>query len=83
MKIVSGRTGSPHVTSQQFRQMLEGIIGQGSCKIGIPSIFTPHNHVAVGIFCVIVVIFGSSFYDRNQFIVYGCNTIVRFCQFAT
>ena len=30
MKIVSGRTGSPHVTSQQFRQMLEGIIGQGS-----------------------------------------------------
>ena len=30
MKIVSGRIGSPHVTSQQFRQMLEGIIGQGS-----------------------------------------------------
>lgn len=30
MKIVSGRTGSPHVTSQQFRQILEGIIGQGS-----------------------------------------------------
>lgn len=30
MKIVSGRTGSPHVTSQQFRQMLEGIIGRGS-----------------------------------------------------
>ena len=30
MKIVSGRTGSPHVTSQQFRPMLEGIIGQGS-----------------------------------------------------
>lgn len=30
MKIVSGRTGSPHVTSQQFRQMLEGIVGQGS-----------------------------------------------------
>ena len=30
MKIVSGRTGSPHVTSQQFRQMLEGIIRQGS-----------------------------------------------------
>ena len=30
MKIVSGRTGSLHVTSQQFRQMLEGIIGQGS-----------------------------------------------------
>ena len=30
MKIVSGRTASPHVTSQQFRQMLEGIIGQGS-----------------------------------------------------
>lgn len=30
MKIVSGRTGSPHVTSQQFRQMLGGIIGQGS-----------------------------------------------------
>lgn len=30
MKIVSGRIGLPHVTSQQFRQMLEGIIGQGS-----------------------------------------------------
>jgi hypothetical protein len=30
MKIVSGRTGSPHVTSQQFRQMLEGILGQDS-----------------------------------------------------
>ena len=30
MKIVSGRTGLPHVTSQQFRQMLEWIIGQGS-----------------------------------------------------
>lgn len=30
MKIVSGRTGLPHVTSQQFRQMLEGIIGHGS-----------------------------------------------------
>ena len=31
MEIVSGRTGSPHVTSQQFRQILEGTIGQGSC----------------------------------------------------
>ena len=30
MEIVSGRTGSPHVTSTQFRQMLEGSIGQGS-----------------------------------------------------
>lgn len=30
MKIVSGRTGAPHVTSQQFRQILEGVIGQGS-----------------------------------------------------
>jgi len=30
MKIVSRRTGSPHVTSQQFRQMLEGILGQDS-----------------------------------------------------
>lgn len=30
MKIVSGRIGSPHVTSQQFRQMLEGILGQDS-----------------------------------------------------
>ena len=30
MKIVSGRTGSPHVTSQQFRQMLEGILGRDS-----------------------------------------------------
>ena len=31
MEIVSGKTGSPHVTSQQFRQILEGTIGQGSC----------------------------------------------------
>lgn len=31
MEIVSGKTGSPHVTSQQFRQVLEGTIGQGSC----------------------------------------------------
>ena len=30
MKIISGRTGAPHVTSQQFRQILEGVIGQGS-----------------------------------------------------
>ena len=31
MEKVSGKTGSPHVTSQQFRQILEGTIGQGSC----------------------------------------------------
>ena len=31
MEIVSGKTGSPHVTSQQFRQILEGTIGQESC----------------------------------------------------
>ena len=31
MEIVSGKTGSPHVTSQQFRQILEGTAGQGSC----------------------------------------------------
>lgn len=30
MKIVTGRTGSPHVTSEQHRQILEGTIGQGS-----------------------------------------------------
>ena len=30
MEIVSGRTGSPHVTSQQFRQLVEGIVGQES-----------------------------------------------------
>lgn len=33
MEIVSGRTGSPHVTSQQFRQILEGIVGSGSCVL--------------------------------------------------
>lgn len=33
MEIVSGRTGTPHVTSQQFRQIIEGTIGQGSCII--------------------------------------------------
>ena len=31
MEIVSGRTGKPHVTSQQFRQIIEGIIGDESC----------------------------------------------------
>ena len=31
MEIVSGRTGKPHVTSQQFRQIIEGIIGDDSC----------------------------------------------------
>lgn len=30
MKIVSGKTGSPHVTSHEFRQIIEGILGQGS-----------------------------------------------------
>lgn len=30
MKIVTGKTGTPHVTSQQFRGMMEGIIGQDS-----------------------------------------------------
>ena len=31
MEIVSGRTGNPHVTSQQFRQLVEGTVGQESC----------------------------------------------------
>ena len=31
MEIVSGRTGKPHVTSQQFRQIIEGIVGSDSC----------------------------------------------------
>lgn len=31
MEIVSGKTGKPHVTSQQFRQIIEGIVGDGSC----------------------------------------------------
>ena len=31
MEIVSGRTGKPHVTSQQFRQFIEGTVGQESC----------------------------------------------------
>lgn len=30
MKIVSGKTGTPHVTSEQFRQVIEGTVGQGS-----------------------------------------------------
>ena len=30
MKIMSGKTGAPHVTSQQFRQLVEGTVGQGS-----------------------------------------------------
>ena len=27
---MSGKTGAPHVTSQQFRQLIEGTVGQGS-----------------------------------------------------
>lgn len=30
MKIVTGKTGTPHVTSQQFRQFVEGTVGQES-----------------------------------------------------
>lgn len=30
MEIVSGRIGKPHVTSQQFRQLIEGTVGQES-----------------------------------------------------
>lgn len=30
MKIASGKTGTPHVTSEQFRQIIEGTVGQGS-----------------------------------------------------
>lgn len=30
MKIMTGKTGTPHVTSQQFRQLVEGTVGQES-----------------------------------------------------
>jgi hypothetical protein len=30
MKIMTGKTGTPHVTSQQFRQLVESTVGQGS-----------------------------------------------------
>lgn len=30
MKIVTGKTGTPHITSQQFRQFVEGTVGQES-----------------------------------------------------
>lgn len=30
MKIVSGKTGTSHVTSEQFRQIIDGTVGQGS-----------------------------------------------------
>lgn len=30
MKIMTGKTGTPHVTSQQFRQFVESTVGQGS-----------------------------------------------------
>ena len=30
MKILTGKTGTPHVTSQQFRQFIESVAGQGS-----------------------------------------------------
>ena len=31
MKIMTGKTGTPHVTSQQFRQFVEATVGQDSC----------------------------------------------------
>lgn len=30
MKIISGKTGTPHVTAQEFRQFIEGTVGQES-----------------------------------------------------
>lgn len=30
MKIISGKTGTPHVTAQEFRQFIEGVAGQES-----------------------------------------------------
>ena len=30
MKIMTGKNGAPHVTSQQFRQLVEGTVGQDS-----------------------------------------------------
>lgn len=41
MKIISGKTGSPHVTSQQFRQIFEGIIGDESCILPCGENLTP------------------------------------------
>ena len=41
MKIISGKTGSPHVTSQQFRQIFEGIIGDESCILPCGENMTP------------------------------------------
>lgn len=41
MKIISGKTGSPHVTSQQFRQIFEGIIGDESCILPCGGNLTP------------------------------------------
>ena len=41
MKIISGKTGSPHVTSQQFRQIFEGIIGGESCILPCGESLTP------------------------------------------
>lgn len=41
MKIISGKTGSPHVTSQQFRQIFEGIIGDESCILPCGEFLTP------------------------------------------
>ena len=41
MKIISGKAGSPHVTSQQFRQIFEGIIGDESCILPCGENLTP------------------------------------------
>ncbi|URW88885.1 hypothetical protein M5E84_14750 [[Ruminococcus] torques] len=30
MKIMTGKAGTPHVTAQQFRQFVEGTVGQES-----------------------------------------------------
>ncbi|WP_418616697.1 hypothetical protein [[Ruminococcus] torques] len=41
MELVTGRSGKPHITSQQVRQLQQGIFGENACILNTGSMLTP------------------------------------------
>ena len=41
MELVTGRSGKPHITSQQVRQLQQGILGANACILNTGSMLTP------------------------------------------
>ena len=41
MELVTGRSGKPHITSQQVRQLQQGIFGANACILNTGSMLTP------------------------------------------